>query len=101
MLNGRLKFKTEVLYHAGCRYSYDKELWPVAQAGLKLLQKAELTSVSWEADEACCGGRAYELGYVGEMTKFVEHQSETFRTGWNQDPGHPVCRLLLHLQGAL
>jgi len=72
--------KTEVLYHAGCRYSYDKELWPVAQAGLKLLQKAGVDVGIMGADEACCGGRAYELGYVGEMTKFVEHQSETFRT---------------------
>ena len=32
--------KAEVLYHAGCRYSYDKELWPIARAGVNLLQKA-------------------------------------------------------------
>jgi Fe-S oxidoreductase len=72
--------KTEVLYHAGCRYSYDKELWPIARAGLSLLQKAGVDVGIMGADEACCGGRAYELGYVGEMTKFAEHQAETFRT---------------------
>ena len=27
----------------------------------------------------CCGGRAYELGYAGELTKYAEHQMEAFR----------------------
>jgi len=72
--------KVEVLYHAGCRYSYDQELWPVARAGLTLLQQAGVDVGIMGEDEACCGGRAYELGYVGEMTKFAEHQAETFRT---------------------
>lgn len=72
--------KVEVLYHAGCRYSYDQELWPVARAGLTLLQQAGVDVGIMGEDEACCGGRAYELGYAGEMTKFAEHQAETFRT---------------------
>jgi Fe-S oxidoreductase len=72
--------KVEVLYHAGCRYSYDQELWPVARTGLTLLQQAGVDVGIMGEDEACCGGRAYELGYAGEMTKFAEHQAETFRT---------------------
>jgi Fe-S oxidoreductase len=72
--------KTEVVYHAGCRYSYDKELWPAARTGLTILQKAGVDVGIMGEDEACCGGRAYEMGYVGEMTKFAEHQTETFRT---------------------
>jgi Fe-S oxidoreductase len=36
-----------VVYHAGCRYSYDQELWPIAQAGVKLLQKAGVDIVLW------------------------------------------------------
>jgi len=72
--------KVEVLYHAGCRYSYDKELWPIARAGLKLLQKAGVDVGIMGADEACCGGRAYELGYDGELTKFAEHQAEAIKT---------------------
>jgi Fe-S oxidoreductase len=72
--------KTEVLYHAGCRYSYDKELWPIARSGVALLQKAGVDIGIMGADEACCGGRAYEMGYVGEMIKFAEHQAEAFRT---------------------
>ncbi len=72
--------KAEVLYHAGCRYAYDQELWPIAQAGVKLLQQAGVDVGIMGADEACCGGRAYELGYGGELTKFAEHQAETLKT---------------------
>ena len=70
----------EVLYLAGCRYSYDEELWPTARAGLTLLKDVGVDIGIIGADEACCGGRAYELGYAGELTKYAEHQIETFRT---------------------
>ncbi len=70
----------EVVYHAGCRYSFDEELWPTARAGLSLLRTAGVDVGIMGADEACCGGRAYEIGYAGELTKFAEHQIEAFRT---------------------
>ncbi|MBN2075507.1 MAG: (Fe-S)-binding protein [Dehalococcoidales bacterium] len=70
----------EVLYFAGCRYSYDKELWPVAQSGVRLLQQASVDVGIMGADESCCGGRAYELGYEGELIKFAEHQVEALKT---------------------
>lgn len=72
--------KAEVLYHAGCRYCYDEELWPIARAGVKLLQKAGVDVGIMGADESCCGGRAYELGFAGEITKFAEHQIEAVST---------------------
>jgi Fe-S oxidoreductase len=73
------KESAEVVFHAGCRYSYDKEVWPTARAGLTLLQKAGVDIGIMGMDEACCGGRAYELGYAGELTKFAEHQMEAYR----------------------
>lgn len=72
--------KADVIYHVGCRYSYDEELWPVARAGLNLLQNANVDIGILGAEEVCCGGRAYELGYVGELMKYAEHQIEAFRT---------------------
>ncbi len=72
--------KAEVLFHAGCRYSYDNELWPVAQAGVNLLQQAGVNVGILGVDEACCGGRAYELGYVSETLKFAQHQVEALQT---------------------
>jgi Fe-S oxidoreductase len=46
---------------------------------VRLLLKAGVDVGIMGVDEACCGGRAYELGYVGETTKFAEHQAEAFR----------------------
>jgi Fe-S oxidoreductase len=70
----------EVVFHAGCMYSFDEQLWPVARAGLSLLQKAGVNVGIMAAEEVCCGGRAYELGYAGELAKYAEHQMETFQT---------------------
>ena len=70
----------EVVYHAGCRYSYDEELKSIARAGLTLLRDAGVDIGIMGTEEACCGGRAYELGYAGELTKYAEHQIETLRT---------------------
>ena len=69
-----------VVYHAGCRYSYDEELWPIARGGLELLMKAGIDVGIMGSDESCCGGRAYELGYAGELTKYAEHQMEALHT---------------------
>jgi Fe-S oxidoreductase len=73
------KESAEVVYHAGCRYSFDEELWPVARGGLTLLRDAGVDVGIMGVAEACCGGRAYELGYAGELTKYAEHQMEAFR----------------------
>jgi len=70
----------EVVYHAGCRYSFDEDLWPIARGGLTLLRDAGVDVGIMGTDEACCGGRAYELGYTGELIKYAEHQRETFQT---------------------
>ena len=69
----------EVVFHAGCRYSFDEELWPVARDGITLLRDAGVDVGIMGVDEACCGGRAYELGYAGELAKYAEHQADTFR----------------------
>jgi Fe-S oxidoreductase len=71
--------KAEVVFHAGCRYSFDEELWPTARNGLNLLLNAGVDVGIMGKDEACCGGRAYEMGYLGEVTKFAEHNAEVFK----------------------
>lgn len=71
--------QTEVIYHAGCRYSYDSDLWPIARAGVELLQRAGVDVGIMGKDESCCAGRAYELGYASELVKFAQSQAEAFR----------------------
>ena len=38
----------EVVFHAGCRFSYDEELWPKARTPSPCLRTPEWISASWE-----------------------------------------------------
>ena len=71
--------KAETYYHAGCRYSYDPDLWSSARAAVTLIKNAGMDIAIAGKDEACCGGRAYELGYQNEFKKFAPNQLEKLR----------------------
>ena len=70
----------EVLFHAGCRYSYDEGLWPTVRDGLTLLANAGVDVGILGREENCCGGRGYEMGYVGELAKYAQHNTDTWRS---------------------
>ncbi len=70
----------EVYYHAGCRYCYDEELWPAARSAVNLLKKAGVDVGIAGKEETCCGGRVYEMGYQGELTKYAENNTEMLKT---------------------
>jgi Fe-S oxidoreductase len=72
--------KVATVYHAGCLLSFDPELWEVPRSAIKLLQAARVDLGIMGAEESCCGGRAYEIGYIGEFTKYAEHFMETFNS---------------------
>lgn len=74
------KEKAEVYYHAGCRYCFDEELWPIARSAVNLLKKAGVDVGIAGKNEACCGGRAFEMGYQGELVKYAENNMEMLRT---------------------
>jgi len=74
------KEKAEVYYHAGCLSCFDEELWPDTRAAVKLLKKAGVDVSVAGKEETCCGGRAYEMGYEGELIKYAEHNVEMLRT---------------------
>ena len=81
--------KAKVAYHAGCRYSFDEELWPITRGGLTLLKDAGVDIGIMGPDEACCGGRAYEIGYAGELTKYAEHNTDALRNA-GVDASYPL-----------
>jgi len=62
------KSKAEVLFFPGCKYSYDKKLQPVVQGALKLLLNSGVDAGILGAADACCGGRAYQMGFFDEFT---------------------------------
>lgn len=63
------KEKVDVLYHVGCLTSFDKDMWRLAKATVKILQKAGVNfGIAGDA-ETCCGGRAYQMGYQDDFLK--------------------------------
>jgi len=63
--------KAEVLFHAGCRFSYDKELQPSARAAVELLRNAGVDVGILGEREMCCGGRVYSMGYRDEFARLA------------------------------
>lgn len=61
--------KAEVLYHAGCRFSYDEALQSTARQTVTLLNHAGVDLGILDADETCCGSRAYAMGYRNEFAQ--------------------------------
>jgi Fe-S oxidoreductase len=72
--------KVDVLYHAGCMISFEPELWEVPRSVMSLMKAAGVDVGIMGSEETCCGGRAYEIGYLGEFTKYAEHCLQTFNT---------------------
>jgi len=71
--------KAEVVFHAGCNISFDEELWKVARGAVTLLKNAGVDVGIMGKDETCCGGRAFEMGYQGELTKYAENNLEAWK----------------------
>ena len=72
------KEKAEVAFHAGCRLSYDEELSKVARAAVTLFKNAGVDIGIMGKEENCCGGRAYEIGYKGEFSKYATNNIEAW-----------------------
>lgn len=72
------KEKAEVIYHAGCRTCYDRDFWGIAQANIKLMQKAKVDVGIMGNEEACCGGRAYQMGFKEDFLKQAERNMGVF-----------------------
>ena len=63
--------KAEVLFHAGCLYSFNPALRGAVQAAARVLTKGGLDFVL-DSDEACCGGKAYDMGYRDDFAAAAE-----------------------------
>ncbi|MHB8895913.1 MAG: (Fe-S)-binding protein [Candidatus Geothermincolia bacterium] len=64
--------KADVFFHAGCRFSYDSDLRETVRGAAIMLLEDGLTVGVAGAEESCCGGRAYELGYRGEADNYSD-----------------------------
>ena len=86
--------KVPVLFHAGCRYSYDKDLRQVARNAVTIMKKAGVDIGILDNEESCCGGRAYTMGYQDEFKSCAQKIYRKMGKGRNKDGCNPLCRLL-------
>ena len=70
----------EVLFHAGCRFSYDEELRKTVRTAVSLMKNCGIDIGIMGKDESCCGGRAYHMGYKGEFIKFAQNAIEAWKS---------------------
>jgi Fe-S oxidoreductase len=64
--------KCDVLFHAGCRFSFDASLQNSARAAVMLLKDAGVNVGIMAEREMCCGGRSYSMGYKDEYTRLAK-----------------------------
>jgi Fe-S oxidoreductase len=74
------KEEADVLFHAGCQYSFDESLWPTARSGLNLLLNAGVDVGIMGKSEVCCGGRGYEMGFKDVLTQFAKRNTKFWKT---------------------
>jgi Fe-S oxidoreductase len=72
------KEKAAVVFHAGCRYSYDKGLQNTARAAVMMLRNAGVDIGIMGDNESCCGGRAYQWGYRNELNAFAKKNARAW-----------------------
>jgi Fe-S oxidoreductase len=73
-----LNEKAKVLFHTGCRFSYDKDQQSVARAAVSLLAKSGIDIGIMGTAESCCGGRAYSIGFRDEFNRYARKNLETW-----------------------
>ncbi len=71
--------EVDVLFHAGCRFSYDEDLRDSVRNWVVLLRNSGADVGIAGKEEACCGGRAFEIGYQGEMRNYAEDMASRVR----------------------
>ena len=64
--------RAETLFHAGCRYSYDEDLRDIVRSTAMLFRSSGVRLGIAGKDEACCGGRAYQMGFKTRLTDYAD-----------------------------
>ena len=65
------KEKAEVVFHAGCSYSYDEKLSGTVKTAVQILSGAGVDFGIMGDAEMCCGARIYSMGHVEEYKRLA------------------------------
>jgi len=64
--------KVDVMFHAGCMFSYDPDLRDTIRGTVRIMLKAGIDVGIAAREESCCGGKAYENGYQSDGKNYAE-----------------------------
>jgi heterodisulfide reductase subunit D len=90
--------QADVFFHAGCRYSYDLDLRETIRGAIRLMQSAGVDLGMAGAEESCCGGRAYELGYRGEAENYADDLLSRIKASGAKTVVTPCADCFSHLR---
>lgn len=74
------KDQAKIVFHAGCRYSFDGEQSDVARIAVAIMKKAGMDFGILGAAESCCGGRSFMAG----IDEPLEQRSRHLGTLWER-----------------
>ena len=72
------KEKAEVLYFAGCTYSYNANLQKVAQSTARIMQEAGVDVGILGTNESCCASPALKVGMTDLFHEFARKNIKMF-----------------------
>ena len=84
--------RAEVVYHAGCRYSFDEELWPVARAGLSLLADGRRRCGHYGGRRGLLRGPRVRDRVRGRAHEVRRASDRGLPDGPREDARHPVLQ---------
>ncbi|MCC6226495.1 MAG: (Fe-S)-binding protein [Microthrixaceae bacterium] len=72
--------QVDILFHVGCRFSYDESQRDDLLAAVEILRTTGKRVGTSGTAEACCGQRAYECGFDSELHNFGDDMVNRVRT---------------------
>ncbi len=76
--------QADVIFHAGCRFSYHKQQWGTIRNAVQLIRESGKKVGIFKSTESCCGGRAYELGFKSVLKTFAEDTVSRIKSSKSQ-----------------
>lgn len=74
-----MKERVEFYYHVGCLSSLDEELQRIPRIVGRILKETGVDFGIGYENETCCGGRAFEMGYLNDFLRQAKANVEMFR----------------------
>ena len=72
--------KAGVVFHGGCQIGFDEKLAEIGRTSINLMRSAGVDIGIFPGQaESCCAGRAYDIGYKGELAKFAESNMDAWK----------------------